>query len=237
MLQGGGRFATTRWSLVRNATDSNSPRAADAQAALDELCRLYWPPVYAYLRRRVPNREAARDLSQAFFARMLERDWLARADPERGSFRAFLVTLVQRFAANELERERALVRGGAVHHVPIGAAAGDGDVEPATDETPEQSFDRAWVRALLASTLATLRAEHAHSGSAARFEAVEPHLVPGGDAPDYGALAAAFGVEESTARVIVFRARRRYRDLLRAAVAETLVSRDGVDAELDALWR
>jgi len=232
MLRAGGRFATTRWSLVRGAADPGAPAARDAR---DELCRLYWPPVYAYLRRRVTSRDEARDLCQAFFARLVERDWLARADPEQGSFRAFLVTLVRRFAANEHEREQALARGGAVCHLPIALGDGEPGVEPAADETPERSFDRAWARALLASALASLRADLGHGPAAARFELLEPHLVPGGNDPDYAALAAAFGVAESTARVIVFRARRRYRDLLRAAVAQTLGSREGVDAELGAL--
>jgi RNA polymerase sigma-70 factor (ECF subfamily) len=164
---------------------------------------------------------------------LLERG-LARADREQGSFRAFLVTLVRRFAVNENERERALVRGGALQHVPLDFADGDDEL-CASSDTPEQSFDRAWARALLAHTLATLRAEHSGADAVARFAALEPLLVPGAEPPDSASLAATLGVPESTARVIVFRARRRYRDVLRAAVAETLVSREDVDAELAAL--
>ncbi|MEM9382930.1 MAG: sigma-70 family RNA polymerase sigma factor, partial [Planctomycetota bacterium] len=242
MLGGDARFVTTRWSVVLGAA---GPPEEDPGGALEVLCRTYWPAVYAYLRRHGHAREDARDLTQAFFARLVEGDWLARADSERGSFRAFLVTILRRFVANEAEREAALRRGGGAVRLPfamdLGAEDGaDGTAlrgvpEPADGDDPEAAFERAWVRALLDRVLESLRAEYAGSGQADRFDHLEPHLVPGDEPPPFDEMAAALGLAVSSCRVAVFRARRRYRDLLRAEVAATLGGSEGVDDELDAL--
>ncbi|MEM1450140.1 MAG: sigma-70 family RNA polymerase sigma factor [Planctomycetota bacterium] len=240
MLDGNARFVTTRWSVVLGAA---GPPEEDTDRALDVLCRTYWPAVYAYLRRHGHAREDARDLTQAFFARLVEGDWLARADAERGSFRAFLVTILRRFVANEAEREAALRRGGGAVRLPFSidldddanGAESQGVPEPADDDDPEAAFERAWVRALLERVLERLRAEYASTGQGDRFTHLEPHLVPGDEPPPFDEMAAELGLAVSSCRVAVFRARRRYRDLLRAEVAATLGGSEGVDDELDAL--
>ncbi|MEZ6018010.1 MAG: sigma-70 family RNA polymerase sigma factor [Planctomycetota bacterium] len=244
MLTGPAGFTTTRWSLVRRAASREGTPSAPgnetegtrdpARAALDSLCRTYWPAVVAYLRRHGHDRDAARDLAQAFFARLLEKDWLARADEARGSFRAFLATLLRRFVANQLEAENALVRGGGERHVPITFDSDAPGTEPVAALTPEQSFDRAWIHALLDEVRRQLREEYAAAGLATRFSRLEPYLVPDATRPPFAAMARDMGLVESSCRVAVFRARRRFRDLLRDAIAGTVNGREDVEAELDA---
>lgn len=243
MLERSARFATTRWSIVLRAQGdgSRSSDAADAadevdspEAALASLCQAYWPAVYAFLRRRGHDRDAARDLAQGFFTKLIEKDWVDRAEEERGSFRAFLVTALRRYVAGEYEREGALRRGGGDRHVALEFDE-EATWEPADDMTPEKAFDAAWVQSLLSTVLERLAAEYKGSGQSARFVALEPYLVPGDRPPPFRELAAALGMAESSCRVAVFRARGRYRELLRSEVASTLGGMDGVDAELDAL--
>ena len=233
MLDGPVRFDTTRWSVVRRAGASDDEGSADA--ALDSLCRTYWPAVVAYLRRRGYGREEARDLAQAFFATLVEKDWISRADSERGSFRAFLVTLLRRFAANEAEAAQALKRGGGERFVFLDAGD-DGAIDAPDDAaTPDEAFDRAWVRALLDGVLARLQEEYRTAGQGARFEQLVHHLVPGEKPPPFAAMAEELGLAEASCRVAVFRARRRYRDLLRDGIAGTVGERGEVDDELAAL--
>jgi RNA polymerase sigma factor (sigma-70 family) len=232
MLDGPARFATTRWSIVRRA--AGGEEVPEGRAALEALCRTYWPAAVAYLRRRGHDREAARDLAQGFFASVLERDVLARADEARGSFRGFLATALRRFAANEHEAATAEKRGGRVAHVWLDADARG--AEPiSSDDTPELAFERAWVQALLDDVLQRLRAEYEESGQGHRFERLAPYLVPGEDTPPFADLADELGLAEASCRVAVFRARRRYRDLLRDTIAGTVDGRAGVDEELDLL--
>ena len=245
MLDAGARFDTTRWSIVlraqrplsetasRGDSDESSVSTADADAALASLCSTYWPAVYAYLRRRGHRREEARDLTQGFFTKLLESDWVDRADAERGSFRSFLVTALRRYVAGEYERENTLKRGGGVERISLGE--GSERLEPATTSTPESAFDRAWIRTVLASVLQRLEAEYESVGRGARFRAIEPYLIPGENAPPFESMAQELDLAESSCRVAVFRARRRYRDLLRGEIAQTVGGLSDVDAELEGL--
>lgn len=239
MLGSEGRFVTTRWSLVTNAQQRDAKALpADnvaADEALADLCQTYWPAVYAFLRRDGKGREEARDLAQGFFAKLLEKGWIERADQDRGSFRAFLVTLLRRFVVGEHHREHSLRRGGAVQLVSISADDSKAWIEPASHATPEQAFEAAWVQALLDRVLDELRQDYASRGQAGRFEALEPYLVAALEPAPFQALSASLGLAESSCRVAVFRARRRYRELLRGEIAATLGDHAGVDAELEAL--
>jgi RNA polymerase sigma-70 factor (ECF subfamily) len=227
-------FATTRWSLVAAAGD---PAAPDARAALADLCRGYWFPVYAYVRRRGHDHHAAQDLTQAFFARLIEKNDLAAADRTRGRFRSFLLAACQHFLANEHDRTTAKKRGGGRPAVSLDFADADGRFgrEPATDETPERAFERRWALELLEQAVAELRREYAESGRGRLFDALKGVLTGGADVP-YTALAAELGLTEGAVKVAAHRLRQRYRDRLREAIARTVADPAEVDDEIRSLF-
>jgi RNA polymerase sigma-70 factor (ECF subfamily) len=230
-----GCFVTTHWSVVLRAA-GNDP--AGAQAALERLCKTYWYPLYAYVRRRGQSVEDAQDLTQAFFARVLERNWLARADQAKGRFRTFLLTAMERFLANEWDKLRALKRGGGRPHVPVQADTGETryGVEPVDTRTPEQAFEYRWALALLDEVVTQLETEHEARGQASLFAALKPCLVGDREGQPYAALAATLGLEEGTVKVAVHRLRQRYRELLRAEIANTVESPEEVAAEMHHLF-
>jgi len=230
----GDMFATTRWSMVAAAQDPTAPHAREALA---ELCRLYWYPVYAYVRRRGHDHHAAQDLTQAFFARLLERHDLAAADRTRGRFRSYLLTACQHFLANEHDRETAKKRGGGRARVPLDLAGADGRYsrEPADEETPERVFDRQWALGLLDRALGGLREEYTGSGRAKLFDALKDCL-PGGAAVPYADLAGRLGMTEGAVKVAVHRLRQRYRDRLREVIADTVATPEEVDDEIRDLF-
>jgi RNA polymerase sigma-70 factor (ECF subfamily) len=227
-------FATTRWSLVAAAQD---PAASDAQAALAELCSAYWYPVYAYVRRRGHDHHAAQDLTQGFFARLLEKNDLAAADRTRGRFRSFLLTACQHFLANRHDNDTAKKRGGGRAHLSLDFADADGRYarEPADETTPERVFDRQWALGVLDKTLTGLREEYVESGRAKLFDALKDCLTGEADA-SYAALAGQLGMTEGAVKVAVHRLRQRYRDRLRAAIAETVATPEEVDGEIRDLF-
>lgn len=229
-----GVFATTRWSLVLAAGDRASP---DAAAAIEALCRIYWYPLYAYSRRRGDAREQAEDLTQEFFLRLLDGAYLQAADPQRGRFRAFLLTVFQRFLSHEHERQQAQKRGGGVRHFSIDAESGEERYrqEPVDQWTPERLFERRWALTLLDQVMTRLQAEYADRNKAALFEQCKPCLTSAANAPAYAELADRLGMTEPAVRVAVHRLRQRYRELLRAEVAQTVEHPDDVDAELQHL--
>ena len=230
----GGMFATTRWSMVAAAKDPTAPHAREALA---ELCRLYWYPVYAYVRRRGRDHHAAQDLTQAFFARLLEKNDLAAADRSRGRFRSFLLAACQHFLANEHDRATAKKRGGGRARVPLDFAGADGRYsrEPADEETPERAFDRRWALGLLERALGGLRAEYEESGRAKLFDALKDCLA-GGAEVGYAALAKDLGMTEGAVKVAVHRLRQRYRDRLREAITDTVAAPEEVDDEIRDLF-
>jgi RNA polymerase sigma factor (sigma-70 family) len=227
-------FATTRWSLVAAATD---PAAPHTREALADLCRLYWFPVYAYVRRRGRDHHAAQDITQAFFARLLETNGLAAADRARGRFRSYLLAACQHFLANEHDRETAKKRGGGRAHLPLDFDTADGRYarEPADGQPPERAFDREWALGLLDRALGELRAEYADSGKAKLFDALKGCLAGGAEVA-YADLAAGLGMTEGAVKVAVHRLRQRYKDRLRRLIADTVATPDEVDDEIRDLF-
>ena len=231
----GGRFATTKWSLVGAAGAGSDTRAREALAA---LCQIYWPPLYSYLRRHGHDREEAEDLVQGFFARLLERHDVGTADPARGRFRSFLLTALKRYAINEHERATSAKRGG--HMPPLSLdfdEAERGVREPRTDDTPERVFNRQWAAISLDRSQQRLLDECRQSGKAGQAEALLPYLTEGGDLPAYNEVAATLGLTEGAVKVAVHRLRRRFGAILRMEIAETVLAPEDVDDEVRELIR
>lgn len=224
-------FATTRWSLVRAAGHGDGSAAREALAA---LCESYWYPLYAYLRRRGHQGAKAQDLTQAFFAQLLEANTLAVAAEERGRFRSFLLKCLQNFLSGERRKRLAEKRGGGRGVLSLDFESGEDRYrrEPADTETPERLFERRWALTLLEHTLLALRGEYESTGRARLFAELEPHLHGDGDALPYGELAARLDLSEGAAKVAAHRLRRRYRDVLREQIAQTVDSPAEVDQEL-----
>jgi RNA polymerase sigma factor (sigma-70 family) len=228
-------FVTTHWSRVVTASRSDT---TSAQAALEKLCQTYWHPLYAYVRRRGYGVEDAQDLTQAFFAKLLERQWLADAEREKGKFRTFLLTAMERFLANEWDKAKALKRGGGRANVPIQLDTAETryGVEPPDNRTPEQAFEYHWAVTLLDEVLKRLQDEYRQRGQEAVFASLKPALVGEREGQPYAELARQLNMGESAVKVAVHRLRQRYRELLRAEIAETLASPEEVDAEMRYLF-
>jgi RNA polymerase sigma-70 factor (ECF subfamily) len=207
---------------------------ADSRQALATLCQTYWPPVYAFVRRNGYDREQAQDLTQGFFAQLLEKKFLVDADQQRGKFRSFLLTAVKHFVANEWDREHALKRGGSRVPVSIDLVAAERWYEPAVvaDATPESLFERRWALSLLEFTLAKLREEFAVAGKADQFDLLSPFLHKDSGDQRYEELSVQLGVSPGALRMSVHRMRRRYRDLLREEIAQTVSTTEEIDDEI-----
>lgn len=229
-------FATTHWSVVLAAGAGDDTAAREALAA---LCRSYWYPLYAYARRRGHPPQDAEDLIQSFFVRFLEHNWVARADQQRGRFRTFLLTALDRFLANEWDKVRAIKRGGHLRQVALEMDDAESRFsrEPADPCTPEQQFERQWALTVLDRALAGLREEYAGRGQAATFDALKPTLLGSREAQPYASLAEALGVAQGSVKVMVSRLRERYRQRLLEEITHTVASPDEVDSELRHLFR
>ncbi len=228
---GGGVFATTHWSLVLDAGREDSTTARDA---LETLCRAYWPAIHTYVRRAGHSPESARDLTQEFFARLLGKGLIGIADPQKGRFRTFLLTVLQRFLADEHDRATAQKRGGGEALLSLDELAAEDErpFEPSAGLSPEQEFDRRWALATLDNTLRHLRAETERAGHGELFAALQGFL--GGGEPE-GTLAetgARFGFGESAIKMRLSRWRVRYRELLRQEVAQTVPRVADLDEEM-----
>jgi RNA polymerase sigma factor (sigma-70 family) len=212
--------------------------SAAADQALTTLCETYWYPLYAFLRSRGSIVEDAQDLTQAFFARVLEKHALRQADPARGRFRSFLLTALKNFASNEYDRETTRKRGGGVPLVSLEFESAEGrfQMEPPTHETPERIFDRRWALTLLDRVLSRLKAEMVAAGRDVQFERLKTYLT--GDEPQlsYAHTATELGMSEGAVKVAVHRLRRQFRDLLRDEIAQTVSSPEEIDDELRHLW-
>ena len=228
-LSGASQFPTTRWTLVVAAGD---PQRKEARSALASLCENYWYPLYAYLRRRGYPADQAQDLTQEFFVRLLEGRYLDRADPEKGRFRSFLLTSLKFFVADEGDRQRASKRGGGVL-VPLEFSSGEDRYqrEPAHDETPERIYERRWALSMLDRVVERLRNEFVQHGRAEHFERLKMFLLGQSDAP-YAALAREMNTSEGALKVAIHRLRKRYRDLFRQEIADTVADPAEVESEL-----
>ena len=210
------------------------PDEPAARQALAELCQTYWYPLYAYVRRRVPNAHDAQDLTQAFFSHLLEKRTIARADRTRGRFRAFLLTALKHFLRNEWERARAEKRGGGSPTLSLDFDSGESryQIEPADDVTPETLYERRWVLTLLDLVLARVRAELTEAGKGAHFEPLKPALTGDATATDYERAAERLGVTVAAAKQAGYRLRKRYRQVFRAEVLRTVADEGEVDDEI-----
>ncbi|HUI56586.1 MAG TPA: sigma-70 family RNA polymerase sigma factor [Bryobacteraceae bacterium] len=228
-LPGPSQFPTTRWTLVVAA---GHPQRKEARSALVSLCENYWYPLYAYLRRRGYPADQAQDLTQEFFLRVLEGRYLDRADPEKGRFRSFILTSLKFFVADEEDRRRARKRGGAVV-VPLEFSSGEERYqrEPAHDETPERIFERRWALSVLDRVVERLRAEFVLHGRPEHFERLKVFLLGQSDAP-YATLAREMNTTEGALKVAVHRLRKRYRELFRQEIADTVADPAEVESEL-----
>lgn len=217
--------------MVVAAAQRASP---EAHESLARLCQAYWFPLYAYVRRRGYTADDAHDLTQAFFTRLLEKNWLLAADRTKGRFRAFLLTAMKHFLADEWDRERAEKRGGGRALLPLALETAEARYarEPADLETPDRIFERRWALTLLDEVLGRLRSEYVRAGKTALFEALHPCLVGERTAQPYAELARTLGSTESAVKSAVHRLRARYRELLREEVASTLDDGEAVDEEL-----
>jgi RNA polymerase sigma-70 factor (ECF subfamily) len=210
--------------------------AAQSRAALANLCEAYWRPIYAYARRRGRTVDQAQDLTQAFFTQLLEKDYVARADRDRGRFRSFLLTAFKHYLSNDSDRARAQKRGGgsALLSLDFSTAEGKLPYEPAETATPETLYARQWAQTLLdrAFTRLALMEREAHPE---RFDRLKHCLMGAESAVGYGALADELGTTEGAIKVTVHRMRKRFGDLLRREVAETMISEDAVSEEISFL--
>lgn len=229
------QFSTTHWSLVIAAGHRALPEADEALAT---LCSRYWYPLYAYLRRRTYSEHEAQDLTQAFFARLLERNTLAAAEPTRGRFRAFLLTSLKNFVADQRDHGVAQKRGGGQTVLRFDFDSGESRfrLEPAHELTPERLFERDWALAVLNTVTARLEAEFAAQGQSAHFAHLKPFLAGATGDERYSDLAAVLAMTPAAARQAAHRLRRRFRELLRTEVTETLADPCDVDDELRRLF-
>ena len=217
--------------MVLSAGRSDSTRA---RAALANLCQTYWHALYVYVRRRGHSPHDAEDLTQEFFARLLEHNWVARADQQKGRFRSFLLTALNRFLADEWDKALAQKRGGGRTPVSLDTEEAERHYQedPGSGMAADRVYDRQWAVALLERTLSRLRAEFAQAGKAREFAGLKTFLTADRQDIPYAQAAAATGLSEGAARVAVHRLRKRYRELFREEIAHTVGEPDEVDAEL-----
>jgi RNA polymerase sigma-70 factor (ECF subfamily) len=233
---GATHFTTTHWSVVFAAGTTSSP---ESERALQALCRTYWYPLYAYLRRCGHSPEDAQDLVQEFFQRLLTSNWISRADPNKGRFRTFLLCGLQNFLGNEWQKANRLKRGGGHSFISLDAATAEQRyaLEPADLASPDKLFDRRWAMMVLEKVLARVEAEQTKTNARAQFEALRSTLLGEPSEATYQELATRFEVTESTVKSWVHRLRRRYRELLREEVARTVASPGDVQDELRHVLR
>lgn len=230
----GGRFTQTRWSLVMEAGRSTP----DANQALDYLCRVYWPAVYGFLRGKGKTRDDAQDLTQAFFAHVLEQKSLNRVDPERGRFRTYLLGALSHFVIDQHRHDNRIKRGGGIQFVEIDADAEETFLQlPSNEPSPEKIFDRRWRLALLNRAVKRLEEECREAGKSDRFAAAKEFLTSEPEPGDYERASATIGLASKQMGVLVHRLRARLRQLVREEVAETVAgTRSDVDEELRLLF-
>jgi RNA polymerase sigma-70 factor (ECF subfamily) len=227
-------FVTTRWSVV---TAARQEQSAEQQDALETLCRTYWYPLYAYVRRAGHTAHDAQDLTQEFFARLLAKEWLDSASHEKGRFRSFLLVAMKRFLAKEWHRNRAQKRGGQFVFVPLDTIAAEQRYAHEPGLEAEAVYERRWALMLLEQALDKLASEFASAGKADDFETLKPWLTAERGEIPYAELAAKLSSSAGATRVAMHRMRRRFRELFKQAIAETVADSSEIADELLHLAR
>ena len=222
-------FPPTRWSLVLAATRKDAPGSAEA---LETICRAYWQPLYAYVRRCGQAPPDAQDLTQEFFCRLLEKRWLEAANPDKGKLRTFLLVALKSFMANEWRRASAQRRGGGRKPAPIDTAFAESRADPATVLSPEEMFDQQWALTLLDLTVHRLQDEYVAAGKSEAFAALKNSLMAGHGGVAYDAIAVHLQMSEGAARVAVHRLRKRFREIFREEIAQTLGEGEDPEGEM-----
>lgn len=233
-VDGPATFRSTHWSVVRAAGRTGSPAA---HAALEQLCRAYWYPLYAFARRRGHDAEEAKDLTQGFFESLLARNDLAGLAPEQGRFRSFLLAALGHYLANECRRGQRQKRGGGQTVISLDAVPAEERyrLEPVAPDSPEELYDRRWAWTVMDQARQRLAAEHARAGKTDLFSLLEPFLTSSRDAPERAEIAARFGISLNAVDVAIHRLRKRYGELLREEIAQTVSRPEEVEAEIRAL--
>ena len=228
-------FPTTHWSVVLSAGQDGSSAAMEA---LEKLCRTYWYPLYAYVRRRGQTADEAEDLTQEFFARLLGKNYLAQVDPHKGRFRSFLLVAVNHFLANQRDYVCAVKRGGRIRFIYMDDLSAEARYrqEFATELSPEKLFEQRWAMTLLEQVLARLRTEFTASGKAELFEKLKFNLTGSDKEAPYAVLAAQLGSTEAALKMAAQRMRHRYGELLREEIAHTVADAGEVDDEIRHLF-
>lgn len=226
-----GVFVTTHWTEVLNASGGSSPQAA---AALETLCQKYWYPLYAFIRREGHNSHDAQDLTQAFFAKFLEKNFLAEVHPSRGKFRSFLLAALKHFLANEWDRAKAKKRGGEFTVISWDEQNAEArySQEPAAELNAEKIYDRRWALTILDQALARLQKESEAGGKADQFEALKPLLMLSGEGASHAEIAQKLNMNLGALKVAAHRLRKRFRALLREEIAQTVSQPEEVEDEL-----
>jgi RNA polymerase sigma factor (sigma-70 family) len=224
-------FATTCWSVVLSARAGGSP---EAHAAMEKLCRVYWPPVFAFVRRQGHDHAEAQDITQEFFARLLERNYLDRLVDQRGKFRSFLLTFLKHFLSERCRRAGAQKRGGGQLLVPLDASEGGAGYlgEPVDHLTPDTVFERRWAQAVMQTALTRLREEYAARGQTALLKLLEDHHPGDSSGRSYAHLGAELGMTEPAIKSAMHRMRQRHRELLREEIAQTVAHPEEIEEEL-----
>ena len=232
---GSARFATTHWSVVSAA---GKPESTKYLQALESLCRTYWFPLYAYLRRQGYDCHQAEDYTQAFFAHLLEKRGLRLADPRQGKFRSFLLAALKNFVANELDKIRAQKRGGGekIISLDVKDAEQQYGLEPIHQLTPEKIFERSWAMTVLTRTMAALQAEFVSKNKQKLFENLKVYLTIKKSSISYQDAATQLNMSEAAVKVAVHRLRKRYRELLRNEIASTVTNEEQIAEEIRELF-
>jgi RNA polymerase sigma-70 factor (ECF subfamily) len=229
------QFAPTRWSVVLVAGRRSSP---DSQRALESLCEAYWYPLYAYVRQRVTDINDAHDLTQAFFAELLAKNYVGAARAERGRFRAFLLTSFKHFLSKEWERAKAQKRGGGKAPISLDFESADSQyrIEPACGLTAEQIYDREWAVALLGRIMQRLQQESVDAGKPEQFAELKGFLIGDHPGATYADVAMKLGMTEAAVKMATHRMRKRYRELLREEIADTVTDPKEIEDEILKLF-
>lgn len=231
----GETFRTTHWSVVLLAGETQSP---DSMAALEKLCRAYWHPIYAFVRRSGHDAAMAQDLTQEFFCRMLAKDFLRSVDQQKGKFRSFLLASLKHFLANEWDRSHRQKRGGGSITLSLDDETAENRyaLEAAHELTAEKIYERRWAQTVVEKVLARLRAEAGDPVKRQRFDALKDCLVDDPDAASYSELAQKLGLTVNGIKSAVHRLRQRFRELFREEIAHTVSSSDEIDGEIHHLF-